>query len=492
MKTAAALAATLFALRSFANDPLTADKAEADIKTEELERNLWNFNKIARDNGGNRAFGLPGYKASSDYILERVQGRFHKQLDTKIQYFNHTFAQTRELKVTGPEGEDVYAVKLQYNHPTALPGGNTAPLIDIPVDDARGSGCFEDQWEGIDATGKLALVKRGTCAIADKLKLAKAAGAVGVILYNQTPGTNIGSATLSAENLGLLVPVGLIPLEVATAWKERLAAGEALEVTLLVDAVWDERETWNIIAETKEGDPNNVIVLGAHLDSVQEGPGVNDDGSGSTALLEIAGSFKKYSGFKNKVRFIWWGAEESGLVGSLYYTAQLSEADADAIRFYWNYDMIGSINPVYNIYLGDNPGDKLGGQPIHDYISAQGKPAAFGGFGSSSDYVGFLQLGIPSSGIFTGAGAPTDPCYHLACDTLDNINWEALTINAKAAARVAAQFAVELPADLPRRAKTTPARRGREAIRREFKKWALAAEQAEHAKSCSHGEHSVY
>ncbi|KAF6826321.1 aminopeptidase y [Colletotrichum musicola] len=492
MKTAAALAAALFALRSFATDPLTADKVEADILTKELERNLWNFNKIARDNGGNRAFGLPGYKASSDYILERVQGRFHKQLDTKLQYFNHTFAQTRELKVTGPDGEDVYAVKLQYNHPTELPGGNTGALIDIPVDDERGSGCFPDQWEGIDATGKLALIKRGSCAIAEKLKLAKAAGAVGVILYNQTPGTNIGSATLQAQNLGLLVPVGLIPLEVADAWRERLAAGETLEVNLLVDAVWDTRETWNIISETKEGDPNNVIVLGAHLDGVQEGPGVNDDGSGSSALLEIAGSFKKYSGFKNKVRFIWWGAEESGLVGSLYYTSQLSEAEADAIRFYWNYDMIGSINPVYNVYLGENPGDKFGGQPIFDYIAAQGKPAAYGSFGDSSDYVGFIRNGIPSSGIFTGAGAPTDPCYHLACDDLQNINWDALTINAKAAGRVAADFALELPADLPRRSKTTPARRGRDAIRREFQKWALAAEQAEHAKSCSHGDDNVY
>ncbi|OLN95802.1 Aminopeptidase Y 1 [Colletotrichum chlorophyti] len=492
MKTASALAAALFALRSFATDPLTADKAEADIKTQELERNLWNLNKIARDNGGNRAFGLPGYKASSDYILERVQGRFHKQLDTKLQYFDHLFVQTREIKVTGPDGEDVYVVALQYNHATDLPGGTTAPLIDIPVDDVRGSACFADQWEGIDATGKLALIKRGSCAISDKLKLAKAHGAVGVILYNQTPGTAIGSATLSAENRGLLVPVGLIPLENAEAWKVRLAAGETLEVTLLVDAIWDTRQTWNIISETKEGDPNNVIVLGAHLDSVQEGPGVNDDGSGTTALLEIAGSIKKYSGFKNKIRFIWWGAEESGLIGSLYYTSQLSEAEADAIRFYWNYDMIGSINPVYNVYLGDNAGDLYGAQPIFDYIKAQGKPAAFGGFGSSSDYVGFLNLGIPSSGIFTGAGAPTDPCYHLACDNLDNINWDALTINTKAAARVAAQFALELPEGLPRRSKTTPARRSRDAIRREFQKWALAAEQAEHSKSCSHSDHNIY
>jgi aminopeptidase Y len=173
-----------------------------------------------------------------------------------------------------------------------------------------GSGCFEDQWTGIDATGKIALVKRGICAIADKLKLAKAHGALAVILYNQTPGTSISSATLSASNLGLLVPVGVVTLETGTAWKARLAAGETLRVNLLVDSVFETRETWNIISETKEGDPNNVVMLGAHLDSVQAGAGINDDGSGSTALLEIMGSFKKYKGFKNKVRFAWWGAEE--------------------------------------------------------------------------------------------------------------------------------------------------------------------------------------
>lgn len=274
-----------------------------------LQNVLWNLAKIGRDNGGNRAFGLPGYKASVDFILERAVTRFGKEIDTFVQPFNHTFEQTRDIWVKGPDGEDVYVISLLYNSPTP-PEGTTAPLIDTPVDDERGSACFEDQWEGIDATGKIALVKRGSCAVSDKLKLAKAHGAVAVILYNQTPGTDYGSATLSAENIGLLVPVGVIPLEDGTAWKERLAAGETLEVTLLVDSIFETRESWNVIAETKEGDPNNVVMLGAHLDSVQAGPGVNDDGSGTAGLLELLGSFKKYKGFPNKVRFAWWGAEE--------------------------------------------------------------------------------------------------------------------------------------------------------------------------------------
>lgn len=240
-----------------------------------LQNVLWNLNHIAGAHGGNRAFGLPGYNASLDFILERVQTRFGTEFDTYVQPFTHTFETTRNISVTGPEGNDVYVITLQYNTATPLPGGITAKLIDTPVDDVRGSGCFEDQWAGIDADGKIALVKRGVCAIADKLKLAKAHGALAVILYNNQPGKPIGSATLSASNIGLLVPVGVVTLEQGSAWKARLADGEHLVVTLVVDSVNEPRESWNIISETKEGDPNNVVFLGAHLDSVQAGAGTS-------------------------------------------------------------------------------------------------------------------------------------------------------------------------------------------------------------------------
>lgn len=479
-----AAATVLLVAQCLATDPLMPEKVEADIKTEELERNLWNLHEIAMANGGNRAFGLPGYKASMDYVLERAQGRFAPEFDTWVQSFNHTFEQTRKITLTGPDGEDVEVMSLLYNNATPLPGGSAGALIDTPVDDERGSACYEDQWEGIDATGKIALVKRGVCNISAKLKLAKAHGALGVVLWNQNPGTPT-LATLGAQNIGLLVPVGLVAMDIGEAWKARLAEGEELVVTLLVDSIFEERETWNVIAETKEGDPNNVIMLGAHLDGVQAGPGINDDGSGTSALMEIMTSFRLYKGFPNKVRFAWWGAEESGLVGSLYYTSQLSEEEADKIRFYFNYDMVGSPFPVYAIYKGDNPGDAAGAQALYDYLTAAGYPAYFGGFGSSSDYVGFLNLGIPSSGLFTGAGAPTDPCYHLVCDNMDNISWEAITINAKAAGVVAAQMALSLEG-VPPRNKRTVNRRHKNQIRAEFDKWRVAAEEAASGHTCAH------
>ncbi|KAL6792075.1 Zn-dependent exopeptidase [Trichoderma sp. SZMC 28012] len=472
----------LLATAAVATDLLTPDAVERDIEEKNLQNVLWNLNHIANDNGGNRAFGLPGYNASIDFILERVQTRFGNEFDTYVQPFTHLFESTRSISVKGPEGEDVYVITLQYNTATPLPSGITAELIDTPVDDVRGSACFPDQWENIDATGKIALVRRGICAIADKLKLAKAHGALAVILYNNLPGKPIGSATLSADNIGLLVPVGVITQEEGTAWKARLAAGETLTATLVVDSVNENRESWNIISETKEGDPNNVILLGAHLDSVQAGAGVNDDGSGTAGLLELATSFRKYKGFKNKVRFAWWGAEESGLIGSLYYGQHLSEEEADRIRFYFNYDMIGSKQPIYAVYA-DTDAHKTGGSILFDYLQSKGKPVEYGGFGSSSDYVAFLELGIPSSGLFTGAGAPEDACYHQACDNLDNINWEAITVNTKAAGRAAAQLALSLDG-IPPREKSSLNPSSRRAVQRALNRAAQITKVIDKSHKC--------
>jgi hypothetical protein len=207
----------------------------------------------------------------------------------------------------------------------------------------------------------------------------------GVILYDEQPGTNIIVPTLGAENIGRLVPIGIIPLEVGTSWKARLAAGEEVTVSLLVDAISETRETWNIIAETKQGDPNNVVMLGAHLDSVQKGAGINDDGSGTAALLEIMTAVRRYDSFPNKIRFAWWGAEESGLVGSLYYTSHLTEAEADSIKYYFNYDMIGSPQPDFSIASNANSG--VGPQLLEEYLVAQGVEVRHG----------YVQLVIPKA-----------------------------------------------------------------------------------------------
>ncbi|KAL6365332.1 hypothetical protein LRP88_01320 [Fusarium phalaenopsidis] len=451
MKLSNLLSTLTLATGASARKVLTPERVAADINSEDLQDVLQNLYKIAQDNDGNRAFGLPGYNASLDFVLARLGCGNH--FDITVQPFTHLFSHTRNISLTGPDGDNVQVISLQYNHATP-PEGVTAPLALVPVDDERGSGCFQDQWNGIDVEGKVALIKRGKCHFADKLKFAKDTGALAAIIFNDNPKQTGGSASLGAENFGKLAPVGVVSYDQGASWVKRINQGETLEVTLSVDVLTENRETWQIIAETKEGDADNIIMLGAHLDSIQEGPGINDNGSGVAALLSIAESFKKYRGTKNKVRFAFWGAEESGMIGSFHYTSNLSKEEASKIRFYFNYDMIASPQPYYIVP-----------------------------FGSSSDYIGFLELGVPSSGIFTGAGAPQDACYHTSCDDIDNINKEALVVNAKAAGFAAANLALNVD-NVPRHETASPNPKSKRGISRNMARWTNVARGAEKVHSC--------
>ena len=218
----------------------------------------------------------------------------------------------------------------------------------------------------------------------------------------------------------------------------------------------------NVIAETRDGDPNSVIVVGAHLDSVGVGPGINDNGSGSATILEIAEEMRKVKP-RNEVRFIWFGAEEHGLLGSEAYVDSLPQPERDKIAAMLNFDMVGSPNFVRFVYDGDLSDSEPpeGGAPpasadieelFRDYFESQGletEPTAFDG---RSDYGPFIFAGIPAGGLFTGAegiktaeeaaiyggtaGEPYDLCYRLGCDDTGNLNDTALDQMSDAAAHV--------------------------------------------------------
>jgi aminopeptidase S len=216
---------------------------------------------------------------------------------------------------------------------------------------------------------------------------------------------------------------------------------------------------YNLIADWPGGDPAAVLMTGAHLDSVESSPGINDNGSGSAAVLEIALAVAA-TGYRpdRHLRFAWWGAEELGLVGSRYYVASLSAADRAAISGYLNADMIGSPNPGYWVYDGDGStgaapaprGSAVIERALRSAFTAVGVTPRDINLGPASDHAPFLAVGIPAGGTFTGAfgikrateaelwggatGQPYDRCYHQPCDTLDNIDDTALDRNADAIA----------------------------------------------------------
>ena len=199
-----------------------------------------------------------------------------------------------------------------------------------------------------------------------------------------------------------------------------------------------------MLAETSTGNDDNTVMAGAHLDSVQDGAGINDNGSGSAALLETAIQMAKVKP-TNTVRFAWWGAEEEGLLGSEYYVEQLTDAQEEDIALYLNFDMVASPNYMFGVYDGDNSGGTAapgfipeGSAQIEDvfekFYADRGEPSQDSEFSGRSDYGPFIAVGIPAGGLFTGAevaktaaeaalyggvaGASYDPCYHQACDNL--------------------------------------------------------------------------
>ncbi|KUM74126.1 M28 family metallopeptidase [Streptomyces curacoi] len=208
------------------------------------------------------------------------------------------------------------------------------------------------------------------------------------------------------------------------------------------------RTGYNLIADWPGGDTNQVLMAGSHLDSVSSGAGINDNGSGSAAVLETALAVSR-AGYQptKHLRFAWWGAEELGLVGSRYYVNNLSAANRAKIRGYLNFDMIGSPNPGYFVYDDDPAIEKT----FKDYYAGLGVPTEIETEGDGrSDHAPFKSAGVPVGGLFTGAsrtktaaqvakwggtsGQAFDRCYHSSCDTTSNINDTALDRNSDAIA----------------------------------------------------------
>ena len=210
---------------------------------------------------------------------------------------------------------------------------------------------------------------------------------------------------------------------------------------------------WNLIAEWPRGDANNVIMAGGHLDSVTAGPGINDNGSGSAALLEVALTVASQNlNPAKRIRFGWWGAEERGLIGSTYYVNNLPSAERSRIKAYVNFDMVGSPNAGYFVYSasGQPSGSLALQQTLQAPFAAMGVPTELTSVGGRSDHAAFASAGIPIGGLFTGAevsktsaqaqkwggtaGQAFDRCYHASCDTTSNINVTALDRNSDAIA----------------------------------------------------------
>jgi aminopeptidase Y len=412
---------------------------------------------IADAHNGIRTSGTPGFDASVAYAegIFRAAGYNVAIQPFQFQTFIALSPSILEQVSPGPAGAIANSI-LSYSGSGDVTAAVTA-LAAPPVDSTPG--CEAADFAGFPA-GHIALIRRGICTFAIKATNAFNAGAVGVVIYNNAPGVINGTL-----GNGFTLNIGVT--SVTQAVGDQLAATPNLVMRLKTDTFRGIATTYNVLAESVAGDASNVVMVGAHLDSVNAGPGINDNGSGSAAILEVAQQMAKVKPW-NKVRFALWGAEESGLVGSTYYINNLSGEERNKISLYLNFDMIGSPNHVFFIYDGDDS-DLVGAGPgpagsaqIEDlfeaYYSAKGLPFKGTDFSGRSDYGPFIAIGIPSGGLFTGAegiktanevtlwggvaGQQYDPCYHQACDTYDNVNLFALDVNSDAVAYATLQYAM--------------------------------------------------
>lgn len=415
------------------------------------------FQAIADANNGIRTSGTPGYDASVDYVVEQMTSYGYNVTVQPFQFQTFISLSPSILEQVSPPPAGPIANNI-FSYSGS--GDVTAAVIALPAPPADATpGCEASDFAGFPA-GNIALISRGACTFAIKATNAYNAGASGVVIYNNAPGVINGT-------LGNDFTLNIGVTSVTQAVGQQLAATAGLVLRLKTDTFRGIATTYNVLAETKDGNPNNVVMVGAHLDSVNAGPGINDNGSGSAAILETAKQMAKVKP-RNKVRFAWWGAEESGLVGSIYYVNNLSQAERDKITLYLNFDMVGSPNHVFFIYDGDDS-DAVGAGPgpagsaeiektFEAFFNMRGVPFKGTDFSGRSDYGPFIANGIPSGGLFTGAegiktaaevllwggtaGQQYDPCYHLACDTFANNNDYALDVNSDAIAFATLQYAM--------------------------------------------------
>ena len=416
---------------------------------------------IANDNGGTRAAGTPGYDASLAYVQQRMAAAGYQ---VSLNAFDFVFVPPVLLRQLTPVAATYESGAFTGTGFGSVSAAVTAVDLQLGIGNTSTSGCEAADFTGFPA-GTIALTQRGGCSFAIKAVNAAAAGASAVIIFNQgntaaTDRQDLIVGTLGGPNV-VAIPV------VGASYADGVSLAQAGSTAAVrIDPARNVTQ-YNVIAESVGGDPNNVVMAGGHLDSVQRGPGINDNGSGSAVLLEVAEQMAKVKP-RNKVRFAWWGAEESGLVGSTAYVAGLSEAERAKIALYLNFDMVGSPNHVFFVYDGDNSdGVGAGAGPegsaaiektFENYYSERGIPFKGTDFSGRSDYGPFIAIGIPSGGLFTGAegiktaeeaatwggtaGTQYDPCYHRACDTFANNNDYALDVNADAVAYATLKYAM--------------------------------------------------
>ncbi len=445
----------------------------AALTVDGMETHLQALQEAADDGGGNRDEHFAGFQNTVDYVVETLESYGYTPVLQAFSFDAYVEDAPPVLQQLSPNaksyvpGTDV--VTMEFSG-TVERSGQLVPTNDIvippgPVEGSSNSGCEAADFPAA-VSGKIALIQRGTCTFRQKVTNAQAAGAIGAVLFNEgQPGrTDAFEGTLDP-------PLTTIPVVMASfaVGAELYTATQGGTVTVRVGTAGhvETVPSVNVIADTSGGRADRTVVVGGHLDSVPAGPGINDDGSGISTILEIAHQFSVL-GIQptNRVTFAFFGGEEEGLLGSEHYASNLTARQLKDIAVMLDYDMLASPNFVRFVYDGDGSAGGPKGpsgsgnveKVFNDYFASQGLATSPTAFDGRSDYVAFTDRGIPAGGIVAGAegiktageaaiyggtaGEAYDPCYHQACDDISNPSRMALDQFSDAAADAVFQFAM--------------------------------------------------
>ena len=421
--------------RSASAVPVATWTARPDA-LERIGADLASLQGIADGHGGIRATGTGGYDASVAWAVERLG-----DLGWDVRIEEAPFTTFRDLGVTlrvgGREFTGPEEARALIYSPSGTVRGEVAVL--------DGSGCDPAHFAGVPE-GAIALTTGGGCFRRDQAVNAADAGMGALVVgYPDRGPGEIFRPTL--------IDPGVIELPVVSVTGDAtraLAARSGETATLQVTTEREPGTVESVVAQLGEGP--RVVMVGAHLDSVLDGPGINDNGSGVAATLELARAVAS-SGVPDgwAVRIGLWGAEEFGTYGSRAH----AETATDVVA-YLNLDMAGSVNGATLVY--DEPGAAPGSEALTEayrgWFTARGLPTEPVDLGGSSDHAGFTMAGIPTGGLFAGAsesgsaaqpgassgGSAPDPCYHIGCDDLDNVDLERTLLFADATTAVVVEL----------------------------------------------------
>jgi Peptidase family M28/PA domain len=404
--------------------PKPRERPSPAITRSELGDHLAALQQIADEHGGTRAAGTPGYDASADYVEARLRdaGWTVERQEVPFGYF-----ELRDASLT-IDGRRLVRAK-EFQVLTYSGSGSAAGRLR-----RSGSGCAPADFATLQ-DGEIPLVQRGDCFFRQKARNAERAGAPALVVAEDVRSRRgVPSGTLAIP--GVRIPVVLLSSRPLADVRD----GSTASVT--VEAKSRGGRADNVIAETPGGRDDAVVMAGAHLDSVRGGPGINDNGSGAATLIEAAQAIGPDPPGA-KVRVAFWAAEELGLYGSRHYVRSLDQAERRRIRAYVNLDMVGSPNPVPEVYTD--------GDARMEAVLRRAVGGRVGGIvaGQASDHASFEAAGIPVNGLYTGSteagpgGGPRDPCYHLACDTTRNVDRAMLLRMARAAAEALKELSAQ-------------------------------------------------